>query len=126
MDIHELEDTLARLPSVAAVRITGSGSDLGGIHVLASPERAPKQVIRDIQTLALARFGVDVDRDIVSIVQIGPGAVASDEDRPAILGVHEMPEGPRTTVTVTLGWHGEEYLGTASGPAGQSAHPITS
>jgi len=37
------------------------------------------------------------------------------------MGVHEIPEGPRTTVAVTLGWHGEEYAGTATGPAAQSA-----
>jgi hypothetical protein len=121
MDIHELEETLARLPSINAVRIAADGDRVSEVHVIASPEKAPKQVVRDVQTLALARFGIDIDRRAVSVVQIGPGKLAGDDDRPAIMGVHEIPEGARTTVAVTLGWHGEEYVGTATGPAAQSA-----
>lgn len=121
MDIHELEETLARLPSINAVRIKSDGERVTEVHVLASPDKAPKQVVRDVQTLALARFGITIDRRAISVVQIGPGKLASDDDRPAILGVHEIPEGARTTVAVTLGWHGEEYVGTATGPAAPSA-----
>jgi hypothetical protein len=121
MDVHELEETLTRLPSITAVRIAADGDRISEVHVLASPEKAPKQVVRDVQTLALARFGIDIDRRAVSVVQIGPGKLAGDDDRPAIMGVHEIPEGARTTVAVTLGWHGEEYVGTATGPAAQSA-----
>lgn len=121
MDIQELEETLSRLASINAVRIKAEGDRITEVHVLASPEKAPKQVVRDVQTLALARFGITIDRRTISVVQIGPGKLAADEDRPAIMGVHEIPEGPRTTVAVTLGWHGEEYVGTATGPAAQSA-----
>jgi hypothetical protein len=121
MDIHELEETLARLPSINAVRVAADGDRITEVHVLASPEKAPKQVVRDVQTLALARFGLTVDRRAISVVQIGPGKLATDEDRPAIMGVHEIPEGPRTTVAVTLRWHGEEYVGTSTGPAAPAA-----
>jgi hypothetical protein len=54
------------------------------------------------------------------VVQIGPDTVGED-DRPVIIGVHEIPEGARTTVAVTLKWHNEEYVGTATGPAAASA-----
>jgi hypothetical protein len=121
MDIHELEETLARLPSINAVRVTAAGSTVEAVHVLAVPDKAPRQVVRDVQTLALARYGVSIDQDAISVVQIGLDAIASDDDRPAIMGVHEIPEGTRTTVAVTLGWHGEEYVGSASGPAAPSA-----
>ena len=47
--------------------------------------------------------------------------VVVTDDRPAIMGVHEIPEGSRTTVVVTLLWHGQEYVGTATGPAAPSA-----
>lgn len=121
MDIQQLEETLARLPSVNAVRVAADGDHVTEVHVLAAPEKAPKQVVRDVQTLVLARFGISVDRRAISVVQIGPDRVDPRGDRPAILGVHEIPEGTRTTVTVTLGWHGEEYVGTATGPAAPSA-----
>ena len=121
MDIQELEETLARLPSINAVRIVGGKEGIREVHVLAAPDKAAKQVVRDVQSLALARFGITVDRRAISVVQIGPERLDPGEDRPAIKGVHEIPEGARTTVAVTLGWHGEEYVGTATGPAAQSA-----
>ena len=121
MDIREIEETLARLPSINAVRLATDGSEVREVHVLASPEKAAKQVVRDVQTLALARFGIAIDRRVISVVQIGPERIGTDEDRPAIMGVHEIPEGSRTTVVVTLLWHGEEYVGTATGPAAPSA-----
>jgi len=120
MNYRELEETLARLPSVQAVRVTGDAERVREVHVLAVPDKTAKQVVRDVQTLAMARFGIDIDRRVVSVVQIGPDLV-SEDDRPAIIGVHEIPEGARTTVAVTLGWHTEEYVGTATGPAAPSA-----
>jgi hypothetical protein len=89
--------------------------------VLAAPEKAAKQVVRDVQTLAMARFGIDIDRRVISVVQIGPDRIGPDDRRPVILGVHEAPEGARTTVSVSLRWHNEEYVGSATGPAAASA-----
>ncbi len=120
MDYRELEEILARLPSVQAVRVAGDAGRVREVHVLAVPEKTPKQVVRDVQTLAMARFGIEIDRRVISVVQIGPD-LAGGEDRPAIIGVHEIPEGARSTMAVTLGWHGEEYAGTATGPAAPSA-----
>jgi hypothetical protein len=120
MQYRELEETLARLPSVQAVRVTGDGDRVREVHVLAVPEKTAKQVVRDVQTLAMARYGIEIDRRVVSVVQIGPDLV-SEEDRPAIVGIHEIPEGSRTTVAVTLRWHTEDYVGTATGPAAPSA-----
>lgn len=121
MDIHELEDTLARLPSVNAVRVAAHRDEIREVHVLAAPDKAAKQVVRDVQTLALARFGITIDRRAISVVQIGPERIDPGDDRPALKGVHEIPEGTRTTVAVTLAWHGEDYVGTATGPAAPSA-----
>lgn len=121
MDLQELEETLARLPSVRAVRIAADRDRVREVHVLAAPEKAAKQVVRDVQTLAMARFGIDIDRRVISVVQIGPDRIGPDDRRPVILGVHEAPEGARTTVSVSLRWHNEEYVGSATGPAAASA-----
>ncbi len=121
LDVREIEETLARLPSVNAVRVAAQRDEIREVHVLAAPDKAPKQVVRDVQTLALARFGLNIDRRTISVVQIGPERLNGAEDRPAIKGVHEIPEGTRTTVAVTLAWHGEDYVGTATGPAAAAA-----
>ena len=121
MDFRELEETLARLPSINAVRIAGQGDTVREVHVLGAPDKSAKQVVRDVQTLALARFGINIDRRVISVVQIGPDRMGVEDDRPAIMGIHEIPEGTRTTVAVTLRWHNEEFVGTATGPAAPSA-----
>lgn len=121
MDLQELEETLSRLPSVFAVRVVGDRERIREIHVLAAPEKAAKQVVRDVQTLAMARFGMDLDRRVISVVQIAPDRITAEEKRPAILGVHEVPEGSRTTVAVSLRWRSDEYVGSATGPAAASA-----
>jgi hypothetical protein len=121
MDYRELEETLTRLPTVNAVRVSGDRSRVREVHVLAAPDKAAKQVVRDVQTLALARFGIDLDRRVISVVQIADDLIRVEDDRPVIIGVHEIPEGTRTTVAVTLGWHNDEYVGTATGPAAPSA-----
>jgi len=38
--------------------------------------------VRDVQTLVLARFGIDLDRRLISVVQIGPDRLRTDQERP--------------------------------------------
>ena len=121
MDFRELEETLCRLPAVDAVRIVSDRDRINEVHVLASPGKPAKQVVRDVQSLAMARFGVGIDRRAVSVVQLGDDSKTSEADRPIITSIKEYPEGPSTTVTVTLTWNGEQFSGSADGPAATSA-----
>lgn len=121
VDFRELEETLCRLPAVDAVRIVHDRDRISEVHVLASPAKPAKQVVRDVQSLAMARFGVGIDRRAVSVVQLGEEKRRGEADRPVITSIKEYPEGPSTTVTVTLTWNGEQFGGSASGPAAASA-----
>lgn len=112
----ELEEALCRLPTVDAVRIVGDNGRVAEVHVLAAPAKPPKQVVRDVQSLAMASFGVSIDRRTVSVVQIERGD-RTPGDRPAILDIKEVPVGARVTASVTLGWQGEVFVGEADGPA---------
>src|SRR4051794_27564505 len=40
------------------------------VHILASPEKHANQVVRDIQSVAMASFGLDLDRRLISVVQL--------------------------------------------------------
>lgn len=120
MNYQELEEALCRLPSVDAVRVVGNGRSITELHVLASPEKSPKQVVRDVQSLAMARFGLSVDRRVISVVQMETSG-GSAAERPAIVGIREVPDGTRATVSVTLSWRGQTYVGEASGPSASSA-----
>ena len=121
VDFRELEETLCRLPAVDAVRIVNDRDRISEVHVLASPSKPAKQVVRDVQSLAMARFGVGIDRRAVSVVQLGEEKRTGEADRPVITSIKEYPEGPSTTVTVTLTWNSEQFSGSANGPAAASA-----
>ena len=70
--LPEFEDELKRLPGIiAASVVTGPDAVPTEIHVLAEPGKPPKQVVRDVQSFAMLKLGLDIDHRIVSVVQIG-------------------------------------------------------
>ena len=127
----DVEAELCRLPDVVAVRIVDDG--IGRpveVHVLAHTGKHAKQVVRDIQSVALASFGIDIDRRIVSVVQLGP-----DEDeiasklapttvaRPRIMAVDSHVSGARMTVRVSLRIDDTEATGYAEGSVAAATRP---
>jgi hypothetical protein len=132
--LPELEDALRHLPGVkAASVVTGPDAVPTEVHVLAAPGKAPKQVVRDVQSLALARYDIDIDHRIVSVVQIGDDEVRMvvDEDvaveaapdpvvRPSISAVTVRSGSGETQATVTLTIGDQVFEGNSQGPAGQS------
>jgi hypothetical protein len=70
--LPEFEDELKRLPGIiAASVVTGPDAVPNEIHVLAEPSKPAKQVVRDVQSFAMLKLGLDIDHRIVSVVQIG-------------------------------------------------------
>ncbi len=120
MKYAELEETLCRLSNVEAVRVVGSNGHITEVHVLATPGKPAKQVVRDVQSLAIASFGISIDRRVVSVVQIENEEMGRS-DRPAITDITESPDGSRSMVTVTLEWKNELFVGESVGPAGPTS-----
>lgn len=135
--LPDLEDALRQLSGVRAVSVvTGPDAEPREVHVLASPGKPPKQVVRDVQSLALAQFDIDLDHRIVSVVQIGEGAEAEsstahapappEEDRPArpvvsAIGTRTGDGQCEVEVTLTAGEHA--FTGTALGPLATAHRP---
>ncbi len=122
VDVQAVENEITRLPEVVACRIVAD--PLGHpveVHVLAHPGKHPKQVVRDVQSVALASFGFEIDRRIVSVVQLGPTDTPGMDSAPAeaprlgIGAVQTQMEGRRTTIRVTLTSAGVEATGFAEG-----------
>ncbi len=122
VNFRELEEGLTRLESIDAARIVNEGDRITEVHVIAAAEKPAKQVVRDVQSLAMARFGLAIDRRVISVVQISPHElVLSTTPRAALTRISETPNGTRTTVEVTLRYEDNEYIGTATGPDVSSA-----
>jgi len=131
--LPQLEDSLRQIPGVrAASVVTGPDAVPTEIHVLAAPGKAAKQVVRDVQSLAMARYDIDIDHRIVSVVQIGdeePGLEVvhvrakpgpEQPTRPAIAAIMVRSSGGLIEAAVSLAVAENVFEGRAEGPAGHS------
>ncbi len=133
--LPELEDALRQIPGVrAASVVTGPDSRPTEVHVLAQPGKPAKQVVRDVQSVAMAQYDLDIDHRIVSVVQIGesdaplsvvplpsddlPDDAAQDAValRPALSSLDVRTAGGEAEITVVLAVGDEEFSGSATGP----------
>lgn len=67
---EQCRQILAHLPGVFAAGLRFDEQQLVEIHILASTERNPKQIARDVQSALFAAYGVEVDHRIISIAQL--------------------------------------------------------
>jgi hypothetical protein len=107
------EKELSKITGVRSVRVVG-GARPSEIHVVAGRSRSPKQIVRDVQSLAVAGFGVSIDHRIVSVVQIDEETLPAPDSsqrprlpapgRPVIESVRTSAEDGHRSVRVVLGW----------------------
>lgn len=69
MSVPELEAALTQITGVYSARVVGDPQPTE-IHLVTSKARNPKQLVRDVQSLANASYGIVIDHRIVSIVQL--------------------------------------------------------
>ena len=127
-DLTDVERELCRLPEVNAARIvTDQVGRPTEVHILASPAKHAKQVARDVQSVAMASFGLELDRRIISVVQLDAGhsgePPAAAEHRVIIGGISSEQNGLRNLVRVTLQRGEHEGAGFAEGSIAESARP---
>ncbi len=116
MNLRDFEEKVRRLPGVEAARVVTEAGTITEVHILTGLNKAAKQTVRDVQSLAQAAFGLSIDRRVVSVVQL-PDPDLAQGDRPVIIDVSEQVDGNRTNVVVTLGWQGDTLIGEVAGAA---------
>jgi hypothetical protein len=123
--IAEIEEALSQVAEIRAARVVSSDEGvIQEIHILASPDKSPKQLVRDIESTIMARFGIMIDHRIVSIAQLGRNvepqaqvAKAKEFGRARIRSVSAEVIGVSASATVSLQLDGDVYNGVADGAA---------
>jgi hypothetical protein len=125
LELAEVEREICRLPDVSIVRMVSErGGRICEVHVVAHPGKHPKQIVRDVQSIALASFGLELDRRTISVVQLG-GRLLPEEaatgPRPSIVAITAEASKLRSLVRVTLSLDEEEAVGFAEGSVATTA-----
>ena len=129
LDLTEIEREICRLPDVSIARLVAEpGGRVSEVHVVALPGKHPKQIVRDVQSIALASFGLELDRRVISVVQLGSNLIdegfgpgPTNGPRPSILAITAEANGLRSLVRVTLVRDEEEAVGFAEGSIASTA-----
>jgi hypothetical protein len=126
LDLKEVEREICRLPDVSIARMVAEPDGrVSEVHVVAHPGKHPKQIVRDVQSIALASFGLDIDRRVISVVQLGGNtldeAIGAGEARPSIVAITAESNGLRSLVRVTLARDDDEAVGFAEGSIATTA-----
>lgn len=71
LDPRLLEQRLGQIRGVISARVVlGSDGEIGEVHIMATSQRAAKQLVRDVESLVLLHFKKRVDYRKISIVQL--------------------------------------------------------
>jgi len=68
--VSHAEGAIRSLRDVDSVRIRTEGDEIREIHVISSSARSAKQIVRDIESLIMARFHRQIDHRIVSVAKV--------------------------------------------------------
>ena len=129
--VEDIEAALAEVGEIKAARVVASPDGvIQEIHVLALPTKQPKQLVRDIESTLMARFGIPIDHKKISIALLGRDSIKPEvaetsaerntAARPRICSINATVSGVQASASVTLEIGGTEYVGNSSGPASQT------
>jgi len=130
--MSEAEAALRTLRDIESAAIQADGDDIQEIHILTSSSRPAKQIVRDVQTLLLARFRRPIDHRVVSVAFTAalpadeppapaaapapaPEPAAPRDDRVRFGSANVLVTGPRLQAQVELRWKGLPRMGSAAG-----------
>ncbi len=114
---QQLQRAIEQIRGVTTARVLiDDDGEISEIHVIADHSRSPKPIVRDIETLLLARYSIRFDYRRVSLVQMEPEAVAEpvSEDRLRFISADADPADDNA-VQVVLQAHADRYAASAAG-----------
>jgi hypothetical protein len=114
--VSDLELTLKQVRGVYASRVIMDGQrQLCEIHIIATDERRPKQIIRDIETILCVKHGLRIDYRKVSLVQLAVDDLRRlPLARPEIRRVDEENLGEQRRIRVEISGAGRIVHGEAN------------
>jgi hypothetical protein len=110
IDTTAIEALIAQVRGVMAVRVVRDAQgQIDEIHVVGSPGRSAKQMVRDVESILYVRGGLRVDHRKISLVQIAETAIQPIEARVRLFDIVRAADEQGLKIGVVLGM-GEQRI----------------
>ncbi|MEQ6359962.1 hypothetical protein V7D15_09730 [Thermoanaerobacter thermohydrosulfuricus] len=114
--VNSMEGYINKIQGVLSSRVVVENGEITEIHVLADSTRNAKQIARDVQSVIMAQFGIDINHKIVSVAQIDTGENLQGEQRLVFSSYSFINNGLTSEARVILTRGDEVFEGYAEGP----------
>lgn len=130
--VADYERIISQVKGVISARLaTNSEGVIEEIHVLALPERNPKQIVRDIETAVMVQLGMAIDHKKISVAQIALEEKIQESRSFYFTGLHDfkllslsfVASGLDVEIKVEISIKGHTFFGQSSGPNAPSLFP---
>lgn len=116
MQIKKAEELISKLKSVISSKIiVNKQNKIEELHILANTQREPKQISRDVQSVLISEFGIEIDYKKISIAQIDESIIDTNDYRLKFTRVQYSITGKKANIEVVLEKDDQHYIGKATG-----------
>lgn len=115
-----IKQAIASLPDVQSCNVEfNPDGTISAIHIVSSTRRSPKQIVRDVESVMLADFGIKIDHRKVSVARVEDRGERRHErpQRARLVTITSTASGGKGSVEVALERAGVTVTGQASGVA---------
>ena len=88
VDVAKIEELVGQVRGVMAVRVVqDEQGQIDELHIVGSPSRSAKQMVRDVESLLYVRGGVRLDHRKISLVQVAETSIQPAAVRVQMLNI---------------------------------------
>lgn len=113
---RKLKEVISSVKGVVSCNVVVNGEEIEEVHVLAASERSPKQVVRDVESAAMAQLNLILDHRKISVAQTKESVSSANYNRLIIDGVEVKGCRKWLHSKVFLRKGEDVYEGSADGP----------
>ena len=115
-DFNEMEETIEKLDSIIACKfVMNEEKYIEEIHIISNGKKSTKQISRDIQSILIARYDLDIDYKKISIAEIPDHGFKTIESRLEIEKISQENHGSLATINIGLSKNGLSMENTTEG-----------
>lgn len=114
--VLDIEKSIKVLPGIIGSKVVLDDEEISEVHILASNDKNPKQLIRDIESAVMVDHDLKIDHKVISIAQLSDSDLVTEKKaRLEINGFSKSMINNNTEIEVELSNGEDIYKGKTKG-----------